>query len=242
MLNRSHFVNSNGRILSDLSDPSIYNPIKPENRYHDNNENGVQDEGDTHVSIEERLSHWYKDTSAKIMISPRFGASFPFSDQGVIHFSYGHFYQIPRFELLFHNSDFDLGQGTGNIGIVGNADLDPEKTVSYELGFKYQPSPFMVLDATFYCRDIRDLTGTRTEEISIFGGASTYSRYENSDFAFIKGLVLSVSYFNMDGFSSNINYTIQQAKGTASDPSQAWSAAQGGNVAETYMIPLNWNP
>ena len=238
---RFDFFDSKGRILSDSSDPSIYNPIKPANRYYDDNNNGIQDLDENEVSIEERMSYWYKEPSSKIMISPRFGASFPFSDQGAIHFSYGHFFQIPRFELLYYNSDFDLSQGTGNVGVVGNADLDPEKTISYELGFKYQFNPFTTLDATFYFRDIRDLTGTRTEEISIFGGASTYSKYENSDFAFVKGLVLSANYFNFNGLSLNLNYTLQQAKGTASDPSQAWSYSQGGNLAETFMIPLDWD-
>ncbi len=238
---RFDYFDSKGRILSDPSDPSIYNPIKPENRYHDDNNNGIQDNNEGVVSIAERMSYWYDEPSAKIMISPRFGASFPFSDKGAIHFSYGHFFQIPRFELLYHNSDFDLNQGTGNVGIIGNADLEPEKTVSYELGFKYQINNFSILEATFYCRDIRNLTGTRTEEISIFGGASTYSKYENSDFAFVKGVALSMNYFNLDGLSLNMNYTLQQAKGTASDPSQAWSASQGGSLAETYMIPLNWD-
>ena len=238
---RFDFFDSKGRILSDSSDPSIYNPIKPANRYYDDNNNGIQDLDENEVSIEERMSYWYKEPSSKIMISPRFGASFPFSDQGAIHFSYGHFFQIPRFELLYYNSDFDLSQGTGNVGIVGNADLDPEKTISYELGFKYQFNSFTTLDATFYFRDIRDLTGTRTEEISIFGGASTYSKYENSDFAFVKGLVLSANYFDFNGLSLNLNYTLQQAKGTASDPSQAWSYSQGGNLAETFMIPLDWD-
>ena len=238
---RFDYFDSKGRILSDPSDPSIYNPIKPGNRYHDTNDNGIQDEGESNVSIAERMSYWYDEPSSKVMISPRFGASFPFSDKGVVHFSYGHFFQIPRFELLYHNSDFDLGQGTGNVGIIGNSNLDPEKTVSYELGFKYQINNFSILDATFYCRDIRNLTGTRTQEISIFGGASTYSKYENSDFAFVKGVVLSLNYFNLEGLSLNMNYTLQQAKGTASDPSQAWSASQGGLLAETYMTPLNWD-
>ena len=238
---RFDYFNSNGRILSDPSDPSIYNPIKPENRYHDINNNGMQDIDEPDVSIDERLSYWYDEPSPKIMISPRFGASFPFSDKGVIHFSYGHFFQIPPFRLLYQNSDFDLSQGTGNVGIVGNADLNPEKTISYELGFKYQINDFSTLDATFYCRDIRDLTGTRTDEIAIFGGASTYSKYENSDFAFIKGIVLSMKYFDLERLSLNMNYTLQQAKGTASSPSQAWSASQGGSLAETYMIPLDWD-
>ena len=238
---RFDLFDSKGRILSDPQDPSIYNPIKPSNRYHDDNNNGIQDLNESSVSNSERMTYWYKKPSSKIMISPRFGASFPFSDQGVIHFSYGHFFQIPRFELLYHNSDFDLNQGTGNVGVVGNADLKPEKTVSYEIGFKYQLNIFTTIDATFYFRDIRDLTGTRTAEIPIFGGASTYSKYENSDFGFVKGLVLSTDYFNINGFSFNLNYTLQQAKGTASDPSQSWSFYQNGNIAETSLIPLDWD-
>ena len=57
---RFDYFDSNGRILSDPSDPSIYNPIKPENRYHDNNNNGFQDAGEPNVSVSERLQYWYE--------------------------------------------------------------------------------------------------------------------------------------------------------------------------------------
>ncbi|KUK91941.1 MAG: Outer membrane receptor protein, partial [Marinimicrobia bacterium 46_43] len=35
--------------------------------------------------------------SPKSQISPRLGLSFPITDQGFIHFSYGHFFQMPSF-------------------------------------------------------------------------------------------------------------------------------------------------
>ncbi len=46
-------------------------------------------------------------------ISPRLGVSFPISDEGAIHFSYGHFFQIPTFENLYANNDYLIDQTTG---------------------------------------------------------------------------------------------------------------------------------
>ena len=100
------------------------------------------------------------------MLSPRLGASFPISDKGVFHFSYGHFFQIPKFELLYYNSDHTLDRGsTGNIGVIGNPDLEPEKTISYEMGLQYEITSLSALNMTIYLRDIRDLTGTRSDVI-----------------------------------------------------------------------------
>ena len=44
-----------------------------------------------------------QNTKEKIQVSPRLGVSFPITDQGIIHFSYGHFFQIPSFGNLYHN-------------------------------------------------------------------------------------------------------------------------------------------
>ena len=74
--------------------------------------------------------------------------------------------------MLYMNPDFDLGQGTGNIGVIGNANLRPEKTIQGELGLQQQISYNMALDVTAYFRDIRDLAGTRSEEITLFGGSA----------------------------------------------------------------------
>ena len=238
---RFDYFDPRGRVLSDPSDPSIYNPIKPENRFYDLNNDGIQDANEMNITVQEREAYWYQKTTAKTAISPRLGVSFPFSDKGVVHFSYGHFFQIPRFELLYSNSDFDLGQGTGNVGIIGNADLKPESTVSYELGIQQILSSNISMDATMYMRDIRNLTGTRSDEIIIFGGASSYNKYENSDFAFIRGLVLSFNSRSINGFSGSLDYTFQIARGTASDPDQAQNAISIGALPEIHLIALDWD-
>ena len=139
------------------------------------------------------------------------------------------------------NPDFDLGQGTGNIGVVGNANLRPEKTIQGELGLQQQISYNMALDVTAYFRDIRDLAGTRSEEITLFGGSASYNRLENSDFAYVRGLVLSLSMIETNGFSASLDYTFQIAKGSASDPQQARNAIAGGSLPEIQLTPLDWD-
>ena len=38
------------------------------------------------------------------------------------------------------------------------------------------------LSATVFFEDFRNLTGTQTQDIEVYGGAQTYSQYINSDF------------------------------------------------------------
>ncbi len=238
---RLDYFDPKGNLLSDPSDPSIYNPIKPSNRYIDINENGIQDQGEPTISSIQRSEYWYTKTSDKYKISPRFGISFPISDESVFHFSYGHFFQMPRFELLYMNPDFDLGQSTGNTGVIGNADLQPEKTISAEIGLQQQLNRNYIINVTCYFRDIRELTGTRSSEIEMFGGSSTYSKLENSDFAFVKGLVLSLDYDNSNGVFGTLDYTLQSAVGTASDPFQAQNALSNNQLPEIQIVPLDWD-
>ncbi len=238
---RFDYFEPDGKILTDETDPTIYNPIKPQNRYHDLNGNGVQDPGEPDVTLEERQKYWYKDAKAKYQISPRFGASFPISDRGVFHFSYGHFFQMPRFEYLYMNPDFELGSGTGNVGVIGNADLKPEKTVSGELGLQQQITNDLSMDVTVFFRDIRNLIGTSSQEIVLFGGSARYSKLVNSDNAFVKGFILSLYKSFSGGLSASFNYTYQIAKGTASDPQQMRNALVAGILPEVQYVPLNWD-
>ncbi len=229
-----------GVILADPEDPSIYSPIKPENRYNDLNGNGEEDPGETYT-LAEKEKFWYKDATDKTKISPRLGVSFPITETGVVHFSYGHFFQIPNFEILYRNPQFRLGTGTGNEGEIGNADLKPEQTISAEIGLQQQLGSDIVLDATAYFRDIRDLAGTRAEEIEIFGGSARYSRLVNSDFGFVRGFILSLKNSFRYGINYSLDYTFQVAKGTASDPSATQKALAGGNQPEVQLTPLDWD-
>ena len=238
---RFDYFSPDGSVLVDESDPSIYNPIKPANRFNDMNGNGVQDPGERTKSVEDRRAYWYKKASTKFQVSPRFGAAFSITDRGIVHFSYGHFFQVPRFERLYENPDFKIGLGTGNQGVVGNADLNAEQTINAELGVQQQLTEDLGVDLTAYIRDIRNLTGTRSDEIEVFGGSATYSKYVNSDFGFIKGVVLSLTKRFSGGLAATLDYTYQVARGSASDPGEARNARAGGALPEVQLVPLGWD-
>jgi len=206
-----------------VDDPNIYSPIKPENRAR---------------TLEERQSYWYRPAKTKAKISPRIGGSFPITAQGMVHFSYGHFFQVPRFERLYENPDFKIGFGTGNQGVVGNADLEPEQTINAEIGIQQQLSEDLSVDVTAYLRDIRNLTGTRSDEIVVFGGSAKYSKYVNSDFGNVQGIVLTLNKRFGGGFTATVDYTYQVAKASASDPQEARNAVAGGSLPEVQLTPF----
>jgi len=151
----------------------------------DYNGNGVQDPGEPLKTVADRSAYWYKKAKAKWQLSPRIGFSFPITARGVVHFSYGHFFQIPHFELLYENPQFKLSPSVTNV--MGNADLSPEQTINGELGLQQQLTDDISADVTAYLRDTRNLTGTRADLIYVFGGALFYQRLTNSDFGLVKG-------------------------------------------------------
>jgi outer membrane receptor for ferrienterochelin and colicin len=230
-----------GVVLADPTDPNIYNPLKPSNRFNDSNGNGVQDVGETSVTVEQRETYWYNDVSPKYQLSPRVGLAFPISATGVIHFSYGHFLQLPRYEYLYQNPRFKLGVNSGNAGLFGNADLEPQQTVKGELGIQQQIGEDMSISATVFFEDFRNLTGTQTQDVVVYGGAQTYSQYINSDFGDAQGFVIQFIKRFSGGFATSIDYTYSDSRGNASDPNDARNAVLGGALPETYIAPLAWD-
>jgi len=167
--------------------------------------------------------------------------AFPISANGVVHFSYGHFLQLPRYEYLYQNPKFKLGVNSGNAGLMGNTDLEPQKTVKGEIGIQQQIGDDMSIDATVFFEDFRNLTGTQTQDIVVFGGAQTYSQYINSDFGYARGFVLKFSKRFSGGLAAYIDYTYSDTKGNSSDPADSRNAALGGALPETFIAPLNWD-
>lgn len=244
---RVDYFEPDANVLADDEDPNIYSPAKLSNTFFDNNGNGVHDANEPSKTVEDRKKYWYKKASSKIKISPRFGASFPITDRGVIHFSYGHFFQVPNFERLYANPGFKVGEGTGNVdhrgAPTGNADLNPEQTINGEIGLQQQLSEDMSIDVTAYLRDIRNLTGSRADQIPIGGGfaSRTYTKYVNSDFGFVRGFILSLDKRFSQGMTLGVDYTFQIAKGSASDPNQARNQVAGGQLPEVQLTPLGWD-
>jgi outer membrane receptor protein involved in Fe transport len=182
-------------------------------------------------------------------LSPRIGIAYPISDQGVIHFSYGHFFQIPNYEHLYINPDFEVSliqlkgdqPPRGSFNIMGNAELKPEKTVSYEIGLKQALTQELTLDITGYNKDIRDLIGQITLT-DIYGGK--FWRFINRDYANVKGITVALERLEITGgIGFSVDYTYQSATGNASDPLDESKNQESDPPiqSEKKRQPLDWD-
>lgn len=184
------------------------------------------------------------NASAKYQLSPRIGLSYPISEHGAVHISYGHFFQIPPFENLYRNPNFRIpltGDFPENIGnTIGNADLEPQQTIMYEIGLQQALSDEIGVTVTAYYKDIRNLLAS---EIYIKNEFRKFSRLINKDNGSVKGITLSLEKRFIGGMGATLDYTYQIAKGSASDPNSAFENAQANPPIESnkQLVPLDWD-
>jgi outer membrane receptor protein involved in Fe transport len=181
---------------------------------------------------------------SKYQFSPRIGISYPMSDNGAIHVSYGHFFQVPAFEYLYRNPNFRIpltGNYPSQIGnTIGNADLKPQQTTMYEVGLQQALTDEIGVTLTAYQKDIRNLLGV---EIHIKNDFKKFSKLINKDYGQVKGITLSLEKRFINGFGASVDYTYQVAKGNSSDPNAAFDKAQANPPIEenTQLVSLDWD-
>jgi outer membrane receptor protein involved in Fe transport len=178
-----------------------------------------------------------QDADPKTMVSPRFGISFPITDRGIIHFSYGHFYQLPPYTFLYTNPSFETFGGTPT---YGNADLKPERTVTYEMGLQQQLTETIAFNVTGFYKDVRDLLALQRIRVS---SSTTYNKYVNKDYGNIKGLTFSLTKRKLpdDLFGANIDYTYQVAEGNETGAEAFFLDLASGRQSEKVPVPLGWD-
>jgi outer membrane receptor protein involved in Fe transport len=179
------------------------------------------------------------DADAKLQVNPRLGLAFPISDRGVIHASYGHFSQIPDLQFLYTNSEFELSTGDRET-IMGNSDLKPERTISYEVGLQQELSDDFGIDVTVYAKTIRNLLSM---EIIDTVDERVFFRRINADFGSVKGMSVAVRKRYSNLFAGTLDYTLQDARGNASDPNAVFFNNQSTIPVESgkQEVPLDWD-
>ncbi len=181
-------------------------------------------------------------TTKKYAVAPRIGFSFPLTDVSSIYFSYGHFYQMPGLGLLYSNADYsildELQAGLDRYDVMGNPDLNPEKTVQYEFGFKQAIGNAFGLEMTFFYKDIRDLMGVQFIETY---AAAKYSKFTNVDFGSVSGFTISLSQREISYLSTTLDYTLQFAQGNSSDPNESANRAASGKDSRPRDIAFGWD-
>jgi len=222
---RFDYFHSRGKVLADPEDPNIYEPFKLDHRA---------------LSFEERQKIWYKKATPKYQLSPRLGVAYPITDRGVIHFSYGHFLQIPSFLYLYARPGFKVTTSGGIHGVFGNADLKPQRTVMYEIGLQQQLFEDIGIDITGFYRDVRNWVTTSSVIETAIPGVG-YTKYINRDYANVRGITLSLNKRFTNNYAFDIEYTFQIAEGSNSDPNEEFFALQKNAEPTRQIIPLDWD-
>ncbi|NOZ62900.1 MAG: TonB-dependent receptor [Calditrichaeota bacterium] len=181
-----------------------------------------------------------KNATAKNQLSPRLGIAYPITDRGTIHFSYGHFFQMPPFAYLYANPEFEVVSGRFK-SVLGNADLKPQQTVIYEIGLQQQVSDDIGIEAIAFYKDINDWLGTEVFELYTRG--DYYNRYATLDFGNVKGFTLSIEKRRSGYLSGSLDYTYSVAEGNSSNPLSKFYDLQSIPPVETEkrVVPLDWD-
>ena len=191
------------------------------------------------TEIDNPLSE-FEDTAPSYQLSPRLGMAFPISQEMVFHFAYGHFFQFPNFADVYNNLIYQDPEYLSQEAfvIIGNPGVKPQKTVSYEAGVKFQPSPFSAIEITAFYKDLENLLGTRFFRRQLI---YSYSIFTNIDYGSVKGIDFSWRIRHQRYFNGVINYSYSLARGNASFPTDQSYNAYFGLEEAKQEYPLDFD-
>jgi len=172
----------------------------------------------------------------KYQISPRFGLAYQLGKTALLHFSYGHFFQLPPMYAIYQNHSYQVAP-TDYSTTMGDPQIKAQKTVQYEIGLWQEIMKGMGVDVIVFYRDIYDLLTAKV--ITTFNQIE-YGLYSNKDYGNVKGIELKYDfvYGNLSAF---LNYTLQYTRGNADNPTQTFTRAGESRDPINRLIPMSWD-
>ncbi len=176
---------------------------------------------------------------------PRLNFSFPVTEKTVFYAQYGKYVQMPSLNN-FYQGLISLRTLSPTSG--GNAFLQPvgflakpERLTQYEMGFRQALTDNAALSITGFYKDTRDQLQVRL--FSDANGNRLFNAFLNEDFGTIKGLELTFDLRRTKRLSARINYTMQDARGTGSNPQSAFGVVEQPQIGRfpDFINPLDFN-
>ena len=209
-------------------------------------EAAVADPNNPNITPETR-ARFHDDTRSffgrryKLKVSPRVIVAHPITETSSFFFNYGQFTQNPSYRYVYSKLN---SVSSESFPLLGNPNLNPQVSVNYELGAKYQFLPQAAANVTFFVKDLYDypastlfkpLEGRTLQPIFV---------YLNGHFARSRGFEIEFQRRRSRWWSGKITYTYQQTRGKSSDPNeQKVVQEEGGDAAETRLSEtfVDWN-
>jgi len=171
----------------------------------------------------------------KYSVSPRVGLTNPISDRAVLFFSYGHYFQMPDMNQLYFGTGSNL---SGAYSLAGNPNLEPERTISYEAGFRWTPTRSSLVSATAFFKDIEGLVSTQWAD----DDTRSTSYYVNDDsYGNVNGVELAGD-LGTDWLRLSGSYVYSLARGRYSSSTEGfWYGLEGFELPPAEDGYLDWD-
>jgi len=182
-----------------------------------------------------RKREFEDDEKFQMMISPRLGVSHPISERSVLHFAYNYQNQLPQMQYIFTTADsIDAINNPGTNIIVGNPSLEPQITVTYEVGLQQQLTEDLIMDLTAYYKNIYNYVSVHKVEKQ--GDETVYwYEYISEDYGSARGIDLNLTKPLSNFISGSASYSLSWANG---NNSVAIIQDEATNLRE---FPLDWD-
>ncbi len=141
-------------------------------------------------------------------VSPRIGISFPVTIQSKFYFNYGHFRSNPPYYTMYlYRYRYDKN----GLYDMSNPNLEPPRTISYELGLAYNFYRGYVLTLSTYSKDVTGQNGDVTYQNA--SGSVNYDSWANNEYQDIQGFEVNLEKTDNSWITGwvNFNYMLKKS-------------------------------
>ncbi|MCE2713472.1 MAG: carboxypeptidase regulatory-like domain-containing protein [Cryomorphaceae bacterium] len=233
--------------VNDMNQPSAINGFRIGNDWY--NADGVQVEDPKVIRGATGIQPWlldpsqetpnesaFEDYKAQINVMPRIAFSFPISDEASFFAHYDILTKRPTSGFRFDPFEYQYIQSRS--AVISNANLKPETTVDYELGFQQVLSKTSSLKISAFYREQRN----NVQLINVFEAyPATYRTFGNRDFGTVKGMTISYDLRRTGNIRMTAAYTLQFADGTGSDATSMAGIVNAGLPNLRTIFPYSFD-
>lgn len=175
-----------------------------------------------------------KDDRLQLMISPRLGISHSISEKDILRFAYNYQNQLPEFKYVFTTADtIDAITQTGIT--VGEPNLEPRITITYEVGLNHVFTEEYALDITAYYKNIYNYVSSMRVDSGTDDSVFWY-KYISEDYGSARGIDLNLTRNLANFVRGGISYSLAWANGNSSATN-----AQQDETTNLREFPLDWD-
>ena len=178
----------------------------------------------------------FEDYKAQVNVMPRISFSFPISEEAAFFAHYDILTKRPTSGFRFDPYEYQFINSRN--AVINNANLKPETTIDYELGFQQVLGKTSSLKISAFYREQRN----QVQLVNIFQAhPATYRTYGNRDFGTVKGMTVAYDLRRTGNVRMTANYTLQFAEGTGSDATSAAGLINAGLPNLRNIFPYNFD-